>query len=66
MTESTPVPLLTSELAQRLIAAERYCKVDWLRAMEAVAGNPFGIAIREFVRRQRWCAARYRPRSIIA
>ena len=31
-----------------MIAAERDCMVDWLRAMEAVDGNRFGIAIREF------------------
>jgi hypothetical protein len=48
MAESLPLPLLTANLAQRLIAAERDCMVDWLRAMEAVDGNPFGIAIREF------------------
>ena len=48
MTEPTPLPLLTTELAQRLIAAERDCMVDWLRAIEAADGNPFGIAIRQF------------------
>jgi hypothetical protein len=48
MTESESLPLLTTELAQRLIAAERDCMVDWLRAMEAVDGNPFGIAIRQY------------------
>ena len=48
MPESIPFPLLTPELAQRMIAAERDCMVDWLRAIEAVDGNPFGIAIRQF------------------
>jgi hypothetical protein len=48
MTESISLPFLTTELAQRLIAAERDCMVDWLRAMEALDGNPFGIAIRQF------------------
>jgi hypothetical protein len=38
MTESIPLPLLTTELAQRLIAAERDCMIDWLRAMEALGG----------------------------
>jgi hypothetical protein len=48
MTEPMALPLLTAQLAQRLIAAERDCMVDWLRAMEAADGNPFGIAIRQF------------------
>lgn len=48
MATAIPLPLLTTELAQRLVAAERDCMVDWLRAMEALDGNPFGIAIREF------------------
>lgn len=41
-------PLPTAGLVQRLIAAERDCMVDWLRAMEAETGDPFGIAIGEF------------------
>ena len=45
MTEASLLPLLTTELAQRLIAAERDCMVDWLRAMEALDGNPFGISV---------------------
>jgi hypothetical protein len=41
-------PLATKELAQRLIAAERDCYIDWVRAMQAQPGNPFGIAIQTF------------------
>jgi GNAT superfamily N-acetyltransferase len=43
-------PLPTTELVQRLIAAERNCYVAWLRAMEALPGNPLGITIRAFGR----------------
>jgi hypothetical protein len=39
---------LTTELADRLITAERDCYVDWVRAMEAQPGNPLGIAVQQF------------------
>ena len=39
---------VTQELAQRLIEAERDCCIDWVRAMEAEPGNPFGIVVRTF------------------
>lgn len=48
MPEASILPLPTAELVARLIAAERDTMVGWLRAMEAVPGNPFGIAIRDF------------------
>ncbi len=44
------LPLATTELAQRLVAAERDCYVAWLRAMDALPGNPLGITIRAFGR----------------
>lgn len=40
--------VVTQEFARRLIDAERECIADWLRAMEALPGNPLGIAIRRF------------------
>ncbi|MBA3873044.1 MAG: hypothetical protein H0X30_28250 [Anaerolineae bacterium] len=42
------IPFMNTELAQRLIAAERDCYVDWVRAMQAQPDNPFGIAIQTF------------------
>lgn len=42
------VPLPTEELVARLVAAERTCYVDWLRAMEAEPGNPLRVQILEF------------------
>jgi hypothetical protein len=42
------VPLITPLLAQRLVDAELLCLTDWLRAMEAVEGNPFGVVIKSF------------------
>ncbi len=42
------VPLATTELALRLIAAERDCCVAWSRALEALPNNPLGLTIRAF------------------
>jgi hypothetical protein len=50
MPPTSGVPTLNAALAQRLVDAERDCMVDWLRAMEAEPGNPYGIAIRMFGR----------------
>src|SRR5215212_6113427 len=41
-------PLPTSELVARLVAAERQCMTDWLRALADLPDNPFGIAIKTF------------------
>lgn len=42
------LPLATTELASRLIDAERECVAGWLRAMEALPGNPFRVTVRAF------------------
>ncbi|MDP9366570.1 MAG: hypothetical protein M3Q10_20480 [Chloroflexota bacterium] len=41
-------PLPTPDLMRRLVGAERTCYLDWVRAMEAEPGNPFGIAAEAF------------------
>jgi len=47
--EQTPDPLLpTPDPMRRLVYAERTCYLDWVRAMEAEPGNPFGIAVEGF------------------
>lgn len=48
MWSNIPVPLPATALVQRLVAAERACYVAWLRAMEALPGNPLGVTIRQF------------------
>lgn len=48
MVSTMPVPLPTTELVQRLIAAERDCCVAWSRALEALPNNPLGVTIRQF------------------
>jgi hypothetical protein len=42
------LPLATAQLAARLVAAERDCVRDWLRALAALPGNPFGAAWADF------------------
>lgn len=41
-------PLPSAELVHRLAMAERACMTDWLSAMHAAPGNPFGVTIRQF------------------
>jgi hypothetical protein len=42
------VLLPSTELAERLICAERDCYVDWIRTMEMLPGNPFDVEVRTF------------------
>jgi hypothetical protein len=42
------IPMATPELAARLVAAERDCVRDWLRALAALPGNPFGAEWADF------------------
>src|SRR6185503_4095699 len=42
------LPLATAEIAARLVAAERDCVRDWLRALAAMPGNPFGAEWADF------------------
>src|SRR5262245_34862821 len=50
MPPASGLPALSAALVQRLVDAERDCMADWLRAMEAEPGNPYGIAIHMFGR----------------
>jgi hypothetical protein len=42
------IPLVTAEIAARLVAAERDCVRDWLRALATILGNPFGAEWADF------------------
>src|SRR6476620_3656538 len=48
MSELSAAPLPTEELVARLIDAERTCMVDWLQAMQALAGNPLRVTFEHF------------------
>jgi hypothetical protein len=48
MGHSTSPPLLTADLAKRLVTAEKECMAAWLRAMEQEPGNPLGAVVQRF------------------